>query len=175
MPISDLHGLPAIADEIYRLHPKTVLDLGIGFGLYGAVCRQILDAQYGRCRTDQWEAKIYGVEAHSPYLNPMWSMYTQVEVADFTETDRSGYDLVLMIDSLEHLDPEVGRAFLDRLVAHNKNVIISVPVEYCPQEATFGNEYETHRTHYQGNEFARHDASILHRGLCQVMSIRGKL
>lgn len=177
MPISDLHGLPAIADEIYRLQPKSVLDLGVGFGLYGAVCRQVLDAMHGRCRPDQWKTQIHGSEAHESYLNPLWLAYTSIGIEDFTDPDPgpSGYDLVLMIDSLEHLDPETGSAFLDRIVANNRHVIVSVPVEYCPQGATFGNPYEEHRTHYKGNEFERHSPVILHRGLCQVMSIRGKL
>lgn len=176
MPISDLHGLPAIADEIYRLQPKTVLDLGVGFGLYGVLCRQVLDAMHGRCRMDQWTVSIHGVEAYRQYKNPAWQCYTIVDILDFSKDfGAAGHDLVLMIDSLEHLDPEDGTALLNLLVANNRHVIVSVPVEYCPQGATFGNPYEEHKTHYKGHEFDRHKPVILHRGLCQVMSIKGAL
>lgn len=185
MPVSSIDSIPAIINEVYRLQPKTVLELGVGFGKYGVLCREVLDAMHGRCRPDQWEAKIIGWEAHRSYFNPCWYAYDQVIVSAFDADEEytcgeesldrmRGHDLVLMIDSLEHLEPGRGTDFLNWLVARNKHVIVSVPVEPCPQGAVFGNEYETHRTHYNGSEFERFNPTILHRGLCQVMSIKGK-
>jgi hypothetical protein len=174
MPVSSIDSIPAIINEVYRLQPKTVMELGIGFGKMGVLCREVLDAMHGRCRPDQWETEIYGVEAHEPYKNPCWNVYSRIYIGDFTAMPFMRVDLVLMIDSLEHLDPARGGAFLDAIVANNKHVIVSVPVEPCPQGAVFGNEYETHRTHYNGSEFARFNPVILHRGLCQVMSIKGR-
>lgn len=175
MPISDLSPLPAIAAEIARLQPKSVLDLGVGFGLYGAVARQVLDATYGRCSKDKWKARIYGVEGFQDYVNPLWKVYDEVSYEDFAvgSTWRN-FDLVLMIDSLEHLEPEAGAEFLDRIVNRNAHVIVSVPVQYMPQDAAFGNEFERHRTHYKGDEFERFSPTILYRGATQAMSIKGK-
>lgn len=114
------------------------------------------------------------MEAFEPYRNPCWEMYNDVWIGDFTQRRTAGYDLVLMIDSLEHLEPEAGRTFLADLVAANKHVIISVPVQYMPQGAAYGNEYETHRTHHAGHEFDQYGPVILNRDMCLTVSIRGR-
>lgn len=177
MPYSSWDAIPAIMNEVYRLQPKTVLDLGIGFGKFGPLLREVLDGMHGRCRMDQWTATICGSEAHADYANPTWDCYNDVWHGDFTKhLGQQHWDLVLMIDSLEHLEPGQGRAFLDELVENNRHVIISVPVVPMPQGAMYGNEFETHRTHYDGTEFSRFaDMRIVYRGITQVMSIKGKL
>lgn len=180
MPISDWHHLTDTTNEIIRIAPRSVLDLGIGFGLYGAVCREYTDALHGRCRPDQWEASIVGIEAHELYRNPCWGLYNTVLVTPFDKLDTNeaplaGNDLVLMIDSLEHLEPEAGRLFLDGLVASNRHVIVSVPHGLMEQGAAHGNEFERHRTTFNGSEFARYDHRIIHQSICMVVSIKGKL
>lgn len=168
--------------EIHRLQPERMIELGVGFGKYGALCREMLDGIYGRCRPDQWQRKIYGVEAFEAYRNPAWNCYDSVTIGDFSAQgllkgwDFSGWDLVLMVDSLEHLEPEPGAAFLAQLVEKNRNVIISVPNGPMPQdEPVYGNPYERHLTTYYGREFSKYDPRTLHLGLCRVVSIKGKL
>jgi len=163
-----------IANEIHLLQPKTVIDLGIGMGLYGVVTRQILDGIYGRCRPDQWQARICGVEIFEPYRNPCWDLYDVVDVSDFQELPIEGWDLVLMIDALEHLPQPEGDALLARLVAQNKQVIISVPVEPMPQGAAFGNEHEAHLRQFSGSEFDRYRTKRLHRSNVLTVSIKGQ-
>ncbi len=175
MPISNWDAIPSIMNEVHRLQPKLILDLGIGFGKYGPLLREVTDAMYGRCRQAQWEAEIIGFEAHEAYENSCWNCYNVVWRQDFTKPIGMGYDLVLMIDSLEHLDPLQGKNFLDALVEQNKHVIISVPVVPMPQGAMYGNEFETHRTHYDGTEFERFKPVTLYKGMTQAFSIKGKL
>ena len=177
MPISDYHHIPQVLDEVYRLRPETVLELGVGFGKWGVLLREVLDAMYGRCRPDQWLRGIFGVEIHEKYKNPSWLVYNnQVIISDFTVLKFFfGYDLVMMMDSLEHLTPEVGRPFLARLVAQNKHVIISVPNGPMPQDAVYGNEHEAHRWTFNGlEEFAQYNPKVLYQGLCTVVSIEGR-
>jgi len=155
-----------------------VLELGIGFGKWGVLLREVLDAMYGRCRPDQWKRVIYGMEIWEAYKNPCWLAYNDVCIEDFMNP----YcyiphpDLVLMMDSLEHLTPEVGRPFLEGLVKNNKHVIISVPNGYMPQDSSpYGNEYENHRWTFNGlAEFAHFEGvKLLYQGLCTVVSIPG--
>lgn len=167
-------------NEVVRLAPKSVLDLGAGFGLYGALCRNYLDALHGRCHEYLWQARIWGVEAFEGYRNPMWDVYNGVDAADFTGDrltwKKAGWDLVLMIDSLEHLTPDVGAKFLDDLVENNRHVIVSVPNGHMEQGAAHGNEYECHRAMYFGPEFQHFEGSkIIHMGVCIVVSIPGRL
>lgn len=176
MPISNWNQIPAIMNEVYRLQPKTVLDLGIGFGKYGPLLREVLDGMHGRCRPAQWGKILVGYEAHADYENPCWSCYNVVWRLDFAARDFVMYfDVALMIDSLEHLEPERGAAFLEELVQRNKHVIISVPVVHMPQEAVYGNEFERHRTHYNLNSFDQYNPEVLFRGETAVFSIKGKL
>jgi hypothetical protein len=178
MPISSIAHLSQVADEVYSLQPQRTIELGIGFGLYGVLLRELLDAWYGRCRVDQWQRTIWGIEAWGHYRNPSWDVYTGVDVGDFTKPQTwplSRWDLVMMMDSLEHLTPAVGRPFLASLVARNKHVIISVPNGPMPQGAVYGNEHEAHRWTFNGlEEFAQYNPKVLYQGLCTVVSIEGR-
>lgn len=178
MPISDWHGISDIMNEVVRLAPKSVLDLGAGFGLYGALCRNYLDALHGRCKREQWKTTIRGFEVFPGYKNPTWELYSSMHVEPFNQEnlEHQGWDLVLMIDSLEHLTPEAGAKFLDDLVEHNKHVIVSVPNGRMDQGAAHGNEYETHRTTYTGREFNDFPgATSIHISVCHAISIPGRL
>lgn len=174
MPTSDFANIEPIMSEVHRLQPERMIELGVGFGKYGVLCRETLDGIYGRCREDQWTRKIYGVEIFEAYRNPAWECYDGVQIADFSTEEISGFDLVLMVDSLEHLEPERGSEFLAHLVENNRRVIISVPNGPMPQdEPVFGNPHERHLTTYYGREFYRYDPCTLHLGLCRVESIKG--
>lgn len=178
MPISSWQAISDIMAEVVRLDPKSVLDLGAGFGIYGALCRNYLDARHGRCNTEDWDIQIDGIEGFSRYRNPLWQTYNSLSIWDFSDPKLGtfGYDLVLMVDSLEHLEPEAGAAFLDKLVAGNKHVIVSVPNGVMEQGAAHGNELECHRTTYFPGDFGRFPGvSTIHLGLCIVVSIPGGL
>lgn len=177
MPTSDYRHIPQVLDEVYALQPERTIELGIGFGKWGVLLREILDGIYGRCREDQWDRTIYGIEVHEAYRNPAWNCYSGYKFDDFSKLDPESWDLVMMMDSLEHLTPEVGRPFLAGLVERNKHVIISVPNGPMPQnEAVYGNEHERHLWTFNNlEEFERFDnVKTLYRGLCTVVSIPGK-
>ena len=161
--------------EIQRISPHSVLDLGIGFGKWGVLCREILDARFGRCHSDQWEAKIDGFEVFRDYRNPCWNAYDHLWQMDF----RKGpflvrYDLVLMIDSLEHMPMDEGRPFLRGLVKRNKRVIVSVPNGRMEQGETFENPHEAHLWTFNGTkEFEPYNFKLIHQSVCTVVSIEG--
>lgn len=191
MPTSDYHAVSDIMGEIQRLSPRSVLDLGVGFGKYGVLCREILDARFGRCQQEQWQADIVGYEAWTGYRNPVWAAYSRLYDGAYGFFDEklamaakllpglqvvafSYYDLVLMIDSLEHLEPSYGRKFLRSLVQNNRHVIVSVPNGKMEQGEVFGNPHEAHRWTFNGTEeFAEYDFNLIHQSVCTVVSIKG--
>jgi SAM-dependent methyltransferase len=150
MPTSDPRVISTIVHRAIGLMPLSVLDLGIGYGKYGVLLREYIG--YNVDRTP----RIEGVEGWDNYSKGNWSAYDEVYRHDFS--DRGwwpryvGFDLVLMIDSLEHLPPADAEDLLSHLIKNNKTVIISVPNGVCPQGVYKGNVLETHRsTWYRSN------------------------
>jgi hypothetical protein len=175
MPTSDWDNMAPICKEIHRLQPATVMDLGIGAGKYGVLAREVLDGIWGRVRPELWSHRIVGIEAWEAYRNPAWGAYNHVDIGDFRESKIEDYGLVLMIDSLEHMHPEGGRSFLAALVACNKRVIVSVPNGVMKQDdPVYGNPYERHLATFYGGEFGAYKHTVLHNGLCKVVSIEGR-
>jgi hypothetical protein len=176
MPVSDVSNIAPILNEVVRINPEGLIELGVGFGKYGALCREVLDAVHGRCRPDQWEHRIFGLEGFMKYNNPVWGAYDQVFQGDFAQCADGikGWPLVMMIDSLEHLEKAEAQTLLHQLVENNERVIISVPVGNCPQDGVFGNDYEKHRSTWSGpGEFSAYNYRVLHQGVCCVVSIKG--
>lgn len=178
MPLSDANNLTPILKEVMRLNPTSILDLGCGVGVYGVLCRQYLDIQAGRLHPEEWLKIICGVEGFKDYANPCWDMYTTVETADFSTKDEleryKGFDLVLMIDSLEHLDGATGSMVLDWLLSNNKQVIVSCPTGsgYLQQGAVNGNEFERHRHEWVPADMEIRGGRIISTdGPCFVASI----
>lgn len=174
MPVSDIGSIGPILYCVQRLQPKGILDLGCGFGKYGVLCREILEAVHGRCRPDQWENTICGVDGFKDYANPCWGVYNNVAIEDFSRHYEKivGWPLILLVDSLEHVNKELGITILDWVVKNNQNVIVSVPLGFCPQSAVFGNSFETHRATWVMADFDRYRHEVLHVGVCGVVLIK---
>lgn len=172
MPVSDVNNISPILRHIQGLQPQRILDLGIGMGKYGALAREVLDYTYGRFEPQDWKTEIVGYEGFPEYENPMWSLYDKVHVSDFVKQTPihklSGYHLVLMVDSLEHLDDQNAETMLSWLRQHNKQVLVSCPNGDYPQGDAFGNELERHRSVWTERRMLALGGAIIHRGVCSV-------
>jgi hypothetical protein len=160
------------------MRPRSVLDLGVGFGKYGVLLREKLDIESGRLTPERWSVRIDGVEGFEGYCNPIHGfVYNRLWFEDFSKDPDKyrDYDLVLLIDSLEHLDKPVGERVLQRLRINNRQMIVSCPDCDCLQGAVNGNEYQRHRARWYRHEFVALGGNILHRGFCCVAGIPGQL
>jgi SAM-dependent methyltransferase len=127
--------------------PTSVLDVGVGYGKYGHLLREYLDDY-------RWEVRIDGVDAH-PYMQRVGcGCYDQLFHGDFLTIDLPHYDLVLMIDVLEHFDRDDGFASLRKAATVGTEVLISTPHRPRPQAAVNGNPYERHRSRWTAADFA---------------------
>lgn len=124
-----------------------------------------LDSRYVDSRI-----RLVGVEGFPSVRTPAWDFYSEIRIEDFSKNIEAytGFDLVLMIDSLEHLDKEVGLAALSSLRRNNKAVIVSVPEGYAPQGASCGNEFERHRATWTAAELEQLGGSVFLRARCSV-------
>jgi hypothetical protein len=176
MPVSYCGNISPIMLEVARLNPKSILDCGSGFGKFGLLCRELLDIQAERYEREKWQVNIVGVEGFYPYRNAIHDFaYTAMIYEDFTKRAWADYQLVLLIDSLEHIDKPEGYKFLDGLLERNKHVIVSCPtgVNYLQQGAVHDNEMERHRAHWTPEDFEIRGGKILSLDVCVVASLKG--
>lgn len=177
MPTSDSTLIWRVVQSALSIQPKSVLDLGAGMGKYGALLREYLDYGHGRFSPNDWQTQIVGVEGFPAYRNPNWDHYNHVWIENFARKVEyyRDYDLVLMIDSLEHLPFEQAVHTVQELKRNNRNILVSTPSPtfYQPQDAVFGNAYEIHRYKWTPQELTVLGGTHIHTGVCQLFHFPG--
>lgn len=138
-----------------QLNPQRVLDIGVGFGKYGVLCREYLDLWDGRFDYS-FKRVIDGVEVFNDYITPIHTyVYNHIYKDDVFKivNQLTGYDLILIIGTLEHFDKVQGIHLLYSLLETNKGILISTPKVWQAQKEGFGNPYEEHKCAWFANEF----------------------
>lgn len=154
MPIGSFTVIPHIALHLARNKPARVLDVGIGFGMYGAVVREWVDLG-----VRPWKTHLVGIEVHEPYRNPVWDLYDEIFIGtaqDYLQSRQAAFDAVLLGDVIEHLDKPAGRALLTRLqqvVAPGGDLFVATPAVFFEQDAVYGNPYERHCSLWTAEDF----------------------
>ncbi|MEJ2157940.1 MAG: hypothetical protein P8X96_21635 [Desulfobacteraceae bacterium] len=158
MPTSPYAHLYALVLFLDALHPKSILDIGLGNGKLGFIARDLLDVMCGeRYLRNQWRLKLDGIEVFEDYIQDhQRAIYNDIYIGDaFDVIDRIGnYDMIILGDVLEHFDKQKGITFMDKCVRHaNEAVSLFIPLgDGWVQEAIYGNPYETHRSSWQLDE-----------------------
>lgn len=159
MPTSNPYQLNELMELIILSKPKSVLDIGTGFGKYGVLSREYLEFYDEQDNYLDWKRRIDGIEAFGVYLTPVHDfIYDNIYVGnaiDVLPTLEIKYDLILIIDVLEHFDYEEGIKLLEECEKLGKNIIISTPLRVGNQKGVFGNPYETHRSQWRKKDFHR--------------------
>jgi 2-polyprenyl-3-methyl-5-hydroxy-6-metoxy-1,4-benzoquinol methylase len=136
-------------DIVIALKPFSVLDVGSGFGKYGVLCREYLELWDGR-QEYNFLRRIDGVEVFENYITPLHkfiynNIYTE-NIIDLVKKLDYTYDLVLLIDVLEHFSKEEGVWLLNNLLSKNKGILIGTPKRPSAQKDVFENVFETHKS-----------------------------
>ncbi len=156
MPTSYLYQLNEITELIVLLAPQSILDIGVGFGKYGVLTREYLEFRDGRLKLYDWQRRVDGIEIFSPYLTPLQEfVYDHIYVGNALEIlpGLNQYDLILLIDVIEHLSQPDGVKLLRQCQQTAKNTIVSTPVEFFPQKGAYGNSNEAHLTFWPPKSF----------------------
>lgn len=170
MPSSYPQNIPLITFLMAREKPQSMLDVGPGYGKFGFMFRERVD-------DFKWERVCDGVDPFPNYIkragtrglyNGFWvGLFGPKEPIrfmpvdredDLGEEDRFGrwpYDLILMVDVLEHYTEEAGHEALDFALELAPSVLVSTPLGY-DQGAAYGNVYETHRSEWPMHKIAQH-------------------
>jgi hypothetical protein len=158
LPSSPYKHISRILDVILKLNPNSILDVGMGFGKYGVLCREYLELWDGRENYHEFKRRIDGVEAYDKYITPIHKFvynntYLEDVLALIDKVDYK-YDLVLLVDVFEHFDKRAGNSLLKKLLLKSKGVLISTPKNPSNQKDAFENVFETHRAKWTSQELS---------------------
>jgi hypothetical protein len=161
MPSSRPNTIPIVIHLLRQLQPRSILDVGVGFGKWGHLFREytdILEAEHNppRYQRENWQVRIDGIEGHPGYLTDMHRfLYNQIYIGDAREiiAKAKSYDLIFMGDILEHFEKEPGWQLLHDVFAKaNQAVILTTPKYETAQADLCGNELERHRSLWSTRE-----------------------
>lgn len=157
MPSSHWYQLNEIMELIIFTQPKSIFDIGIGFGKYGFLSREYLELFDGREKYNDWIRTIDGIEIFPNYLSALnKKIYDKIylgDVLNILPTLDKKYDLILLIDILEHFNYDDGIKLLKICEQKGSNTIISTPKQYFKQREMFGNPSEIHKFLYKKKHF----------------------
>jgi len=125
VPTSNLALWPAILHLVWEVQPARVLDIGPGWGKAAGLLREYVNP----------DIEVHAVEAWDGYVTDrLRAAYDDVIVGDarlLPEFVFARYDMVLMVEVIEHMDKPGALALLDR---------ICCPVVVCTPDTFFPND-----------------------------------
>lgn len=123
MPTSNLALWPAILHLVWERQPARVLDIGPGWGKAAGLLREYVNP----------EIKVDAVEAWDGYVNDrLRATYDDVISGDallLPDFTFARYDMVLMVEVIEHMDKQAALALLDRIRCP---VVVCTPATFFP-------------------------------------------
>lgn len=161
MPSSFVDSVPPIIKLLVELEPRHVLDVGPGWGKYGLMCREYLPTLLSLTALEVPEGRYLPgsqgrVLSLAGYLQE--AIYDHVVIEDVRSCVGgvfSDFDLVLMIDIIEHMTLCDGHQVLDAMQGAGCRVLVSTPKIFMAQEDP-DNPYETHRSLWSSEDFVHH-------------------
>lgn len=149
MPISHWKNITYCIEKIREVWPSSILDVGVGYGRWGVLCREFLDVCRGDYDKNDWKTRIDGIEIFQNYLRPYHDyFYDRIIVGDahavLKKMNRT-YDLIILGDVLEHFEKTKAIEFLNLCLNKSNYVMLNIPIgngwEQGPQH---GNAHEAH-------------------------------
>jgi hypothetical protein len=184
MPSSRPNTIPTVIHLLHQLTPKSILDVGVGFGKWGHLFREYTDIRQAeknpsRYERKNWQVKIDGIEGHAAYVTEMHRyLYSEIHLGDAGELIKKlpRYDLIFMGDVIEHLEKKAGFQLLQDAVARaNKAVIVTTPRYETGQADLCGNQLERHRSLWTLRDFRCFDRAtvkMVDRGTLLVVILK---
>jgi hypothetical protein len=174
MPLSIWQGMEDCLQVIVEQNPSSVLDAGVGFGLWGGLLRQYLDVWNGRIQPSQWTTRIDGIEIDEKRVQPhARALYTEILIGDIREVvprraAEQPYDVVLFGDVIEHLPKADGHNLLETAARlTRKLVVVRIPLgDGWRREGR--EEPDHHRSQWYPSDFARYPSVVRQYDYCGI-------
>lgn len=161
MPSSNLRAAPWVLHFAYEVRPKDrplrILDVGPGWGKYSILVREYVDP----------EAQIVGIEIWPPYAEEhrLTALYDPLVIGDIRDQPAdwlASFDIVLIVDVLEHLPLEDGLELIEKIP---RWIVLATPRDFFENPPDLP-EPERHVSHWTLEHLAEtgrldaHDASL---------------
>ena len=154
MPSSYADSFGPIVHTLVELNPLDVLDVGPGWGKYGLACREYLPNL----------RRLMAVEVPEGRLPTQDAIYDQVYTGDIRLFPNrefwSRFDLVMLIDVIEHMPFDEGRTLLNNIARAGVRALVSTPKMFFEQHDPT-NPHEEHHCLWRWDDFASLAGGIL--------------
>ncbi len=157
MPTSFFSSITNVMTLIMALDPppRTILDVGIGMGKYGLLCREYL-THWDRPTRRALE-RIDGIEAYAPNVTALQkNIYDEIFFGDAREIlptlQNDAYDLALLMDVIEHFDQRDGEKILRELQRVARVVLVSTPSFFYEQGKGRDDPFAVHRSFWSARD-----------------------
>lgn len=159
MATSSIGHARHVMRHIISTNPESVLDVGLGFGRWGFLCREMLDAFAGRVRKEQWKARIEGVEIFEAYLQDHQRyIYDKIHIGDAKKIvpTLGEYGVIIIGDMLEHLNKDDAWGLFSSAMDRSRiGLILNIPIgEGWLRDGVSENASEDHLSWWTLAEFA---------------------
>lgn len=152
MPTSDASQISIIVEAIVEVRPTTVLDVGPGYGKYGMLIREYLGPIL--TRVDAAEPWPQGM---MPALAAMYdTIIPEAFPGRFGSAGWNTYDLIVMVDVLEHYTEPDGHDALRAARELAPVVIVATPRRVQAQGRVNGNPWEEHKSQWSAQHLGFH-------------------
>lgn len=161
MPVTWYDCIPAILDKVKSADPQSVLEVGSRLGKYGMLLRETIELPKAYHERDSWRVRIDGIETCLGYQNPLHGYaYNHVYYGNVPDlvNQLSQYDVVLLVDVLEHFEKDVGLHLLKSLTKIiRKAIIVSTQEVPNVQEKDISSHVEGHKSSWTNIDFCDFD------------------
>jgi len=159
MPTSTIAHITDAVRHIILTNPQSILDIGVGYGRWGYLSREVLDAGHAKYKPEDWEVRIEGIEIFEPYiLDHQRFLYNKIHIGNaFDVIDGLGeFDLIIAGDVLEHLERDKAEQLLRKIFNRaQKGFILNLPIgqEWLRDFSDHDNIHESHLSAWELSDF----------------------
>jgi hypothetical protein len=163
MASSFISQVPSIIQLVQKLKAKKILDIGKGFGKYGFLIHEYAGIDNtkklnpSKFLKDLSTIEIDAVEVDPDLMLPhLQQIYSKIYFGDILTIykDLKSYDLVLMIDIIEHIAKKEATLLLKYLLLQKSKIIIATPINFFEQNL-YESIYENHISHWTPKDFKK--------------------
>ncbi|MBE2255709.1 MAG: class I SAM-dependent methyltransferase [Ignavibacteria bacterium] len=169
MPTSNWQNISYNIDLIKKINPKSILDVGVGFGRWGILFREFLElwneTDFSKSDSPDWEIKITGIEIFPAYIKPYHHFfYTEIiikDIKDYLTEANDKFDLINFGDVIEHLTKKDALTIIEKSLNISDYVLINIPIGKNWEQSSNINPYEEHKSIWQISDFKNYPNKII--------------